>query len=293
MKILIIGGSGLLGNKLVEILNNSNDYEVYATYNTRIIKKQHYYYLDITNENEIKKLFDEINPHITVLCSAYTDVDGCENNREKAYAINVSGTKNVATIVEKNNGKLIFISTDYVFDGIKGNYSEIDEAHPINYYGRTKLLGEQLIQQICSNYIICRTSVIYGTNKTNFALWVIQKLSQLKAIRIVDDQFVSPTYNKDLSEQIIALIQHDQNGVFHTAGGSKISRYEFSEMLAKKFNLKTTLINPVSINDFNWLAERPVDSTLNISKIVEFKKPYSLNKALTDFKKEYDNFNKK
>jgi dTDP-4-dehydrorhamnose reductase len=293
MKILIIGGSGLLGNKLVEILNNSNDYDVYATYKTRIIKKQQYYYLDITKENEVKKLFDEINPHITVLCSAYTDVDGCEKNREKAYAINVAGTKNIATIVEKNNGKLIYISTDYVFDGKKGNYSEIDEVHPINYYGRTKLLGEQIIQQICSNHIICRTSVIYGTNKTNFALWILQNLSQLKAIRIVDDQFVSPTYNKDLSEQIIALIEHNQNGVFHTAGDSKISRYEFSEMLAKKFYLNSTLINPVSINDFNWLADRPINSTLNISKIVEFKKPFSLNKALTVFKKEYDNFKKK
>lgn len=280
MNILIIGGSGLFGRKLFDLFNTKTEYNVHATYQHTPIEKDCFHHLDITNENEINQVFKKVKPDITILCSAFTDVDGCEQYKEKSYQINAIGAKKVACMVEHTNGKILYVSTDYVFDGNKGNYKENDMTNPINYYGHTKLKGEVNVKNFCSNYVIARTSVIYGDHKPNFVTWLISQLSQNKQVSIVTDQIISPTHTLDLSEQIYSLIKHDVKGIYHTTGGEQLSRFNFTKEIAKVFNLDEELITPISMSNINWFAKRPKNSSLDVSKITKFKKPYTVKHSL-------------
>lgn len=284
-KILIIGGSGLLGKRLNEFLEKT-DYEVYATYHQNPIKKKGYFQLNITRKPDVIFIMKKIAPHIIIHTAADTNVDRCEINRKSAYEINVQGTKNVAVASENVGAKLMYISTDYVFDGKKGCYKEIDATNPINYYGVTKFEGEETVKTICSDFIIARTAVVYGYNKKNFATWIIERLKKGNKINIVDDQYISPTLNVDLAEQLMAIIENDKQGVFHTAGAERINRYEFAIRIANSFDLDKTLINSVKMSDMNWVASRPYDSSLNVSKISRMKKPYNIRKAIQILKDE-------
>ncbi len=279
MKVLLIGCSGLLGKKLHSTLFE-NGFDVYASFHQNSISDKNCFPLDITQKDDVENVIKKIHPDVVVHAAAYSNVDDCETNKHAAFEINVQGTKNIAHVTEQINAKLVYISTDYVFDGKKGSYKEEDPTNPINYYGQTKLEGEDAVKSICSQYIICRTSVIYGANKSNFATWVIDQLKNGKTINIVTDQFVSPTLNSDLSEQIIALINNDVQGIFHTAGFERISRYDFCQIVADVFNLDGRLIHPISMNEMKWIAKRPVDSSLDVSKIAQIKKPYIVKKAL-------------
>lgn len=284
-KILVIGGSGLLGIKLREVLEENNC-DVHATFYQNQIKKGNCFRLDITHKNDVENALDKVSPDIIVHTAAYTNVDECEKNKDVAFAVNVQGTKNLANTAEKLGAKFIYISTDYVFDGKKGFYKEDDQVNPIDFYGETKLLGEKAVGDICNDFIIARTSVLYGANKNNFVTWLIENLKSGKNINIVNDQFVSPTLNTDLSHQIIELIQADETGIYHTAGGERINRYNFALFLADVFSLDKNLINEVSVEDMSWIAHRPKDSSLNISKISKFKKPYKVREALNLLRKE-------
>jgi len=287
MKILITGGNGLFGSKFIEVLNK-NDYDVYSTVHKKSIRKEKVFTLDITHSENVKNILKKISPDTIVHAAAFTNVDACEKDKNKAYNTNVQGTINLAQGAEKQNAKFVFISTDYVFNGKKGRYEEIDAADPVNYYGLTKLKGEEFVTSICSNFLIARPSVIYGAFKENFVTWVIDMLKNEKNIKIVDDQFVSPTLNTDLAEQLVALIEHDMAGVFHTAGGERISRYDLVNSIADVFGLKKSFITPIKMEDMGWLAMRPKDSSLNISKISKFKKPYKLIDSLNFLRDEIE-----
>jgi len=279
MKVLLIGCSGLLGKKLHSTLSE-NGFNVYASFHQNSISDKNCFPLDITQKDDVENIIKTPHPDVVVHAAAYSNVDDCETNKHTAYDINVQGTKNIAHTTEQMNAKLVYISTDYVFDGKTGSYKEGDTTNPINYYGQTKLEGEDAVKSICSHYIICRTSVIYGANKSNFATWAIDQLKNGITINIVTDQFVSPTLNSDLSEQIIALINNDEQGIFHTAGFERISRYDFCGNVADVFDLDEKLINPISMNEMKWVAQRPVDSSLDVSKIAKIKKPYIVKEAL-------------
>ena len=279
MKILVIGGSGMLGQQLVYFLKQQ-DFDVYATYFSEPINEDGFYPLDITNKNDTECFVKEIKPDVVVLTAAFTNVDKCEQQKETAFSINVNGTANVANACEAVGAKMVYVSTDYVFNGEKGNYKETDRTDPIGYYGFTKLNGEKQVQNICSDYIIARTSVLYGIHKPNFVTWMISELERNKPISIVTNQIISPTHTLDLSEQILALLREDANGVFHTAGGEIISRFDFAVQTAKLFDFDVALVTPTVMNEMNWLAQRPKDSSLNVSKISKFKKPYRVKKAL-------------
>jgi dTDP-4-dehydrorhamnose reductase len=166
---------------------------------------------------------------------------------------------------------MAYISTDYVFDGLKGDYKETDETNPINFYGHSKLLAEKSITKINQDYLIARTSVIYGdkpaSGKINFALWLIDCLNRRREVKIVTEQFASPTLNTNLAEMILEACEKKLNGIYHMAGASKASRYEFAIKLAEKFNLDKNLIKRAKTEDMNWKAKRPKDSSLNISKV--------------------------
>jgi len=286
MRILVTGGSGLFGRAFAELIKERTLYDIYATYNENIVDSEEAVFLDITDKKRVEEVIKKLQPDVVVHAAAFTNVDKCEVEKEKAYDINVEGTKNVAMASNEIGAKIIYISTDYVFDGTKGLYEEKDKTNPISYYGLTKLEGEKAVQEICNDFIIARTSVIYGAHKKNFATWVIKELREENQIKIITDQWVSPTLNVDLAEQILALIEKDEKGIFHTAGGERINRYDFVVEMARIFDFNEKLIIPATSKEMNWIAKRPMDSSLNVSKISKIKKPYMVEESLRLLKKE-------
>ena len=283
MKILITGGSGLLGQALIASLKNE---EVYGTYYQHPSKQGNMMYLDITSGKDVEVLIKKIEPNVVIHTAALTGVDDCEVHKQKAVQMNVEGTRNLVSSANQIEAKFVYLSTDYVFDGEKGWYNENDLTSPVNIYGETKLAGEKIVERECSDFLIARTSVIYGSPKENFVTWMLSQFSQRKQISIVNDQYVTPTYNYDLAKQLNALIKKDAQGIFHTAGGERISRYEFALKVANVFGFDADLIKPVSMNALNWIARRPRDSSLDTSKITRFNKPYKIGYALRKLKYE-------
>ncbi|MFX1257037.1 MAG: SDR family oxidoreductase [Promethearchaeota archaeon] len=228
-----------------------------------------YYRIDITKAEETFKKIVKISSDIIILTAAMTDVDQCEVNKGLEKKINVEGTKNVIGACKKTNSKLIFISTDFVFDGTKkeGLYKEIDLPNPLSYYAKTKYEAEQAIIKSEIDYLICRTAILYGWNaeKLNFITWVLNKLQQNQKISIVTNQVNSPKFVRNLAEIILKLREKDANGIFHTAGDIVLNRYEMALKCAKIFDYDEKLINP--IENIEQKAIRPKNAGLDISKL--------------------------
>ncbi|HEC87728.1 MAG TPA: dTDP-4-dehydrorhamnose reductase [Thermoplasmata archaeon] len=277
MRIFVTGGSGLVGRCLQKKLHEK---KVFFSFYKHSINQKNFIQMDITKKEEVFRVMEKFSPDVIIHTAALTNVDKCEVEKETAYSINVTGTKNIAEYAKNYNCKLIYISTDYVFDGEKGFYIEEDIPNPINFYGFTKLEGEKIVSEICNDFIIARTSVVYGVEKNNFLTWILNNLKNNNEIKVVKNQFVSPTLNLDLCEQILSLLEKDCEGYFHTAGGERMSRYEFALSVADFFKLDKKLIVPVNMEDIDWVASRPADSSLNISKISKIKKPYTLIESL-------------
>ncbi len=276
-RLLITGASGLLGSKIVEL--TGEDYEVIPLHNTKPLHLSSLKF-DITNRKEVFSLFRKTKPEVAIHTAAETHVDKCETQKHLAWKINVDGTRNVAEACSEANAKMVYISTDYVFDGEKGLYVEEDTPNPINHYGVTKLEGEKQVKKLCKNYVILRTSVLYGWHswKQNFVTWVINSLKQKKEISIVEDHFNTPTLADNLAEITIEAIQKNLQGLYHASGRQRISRYEFVQQIIKIFNLNQSLTKPIKMNQITaWTARRPKDSSLNISKIRELLKTKPLN----------------
>jgi dTDP-4-dehydrorhamnose reductase len=167
-------------------------------------------------------------------------------------------------------------------------YKEEDETNPINYYGYTKLLGENYCQDFC----IARTCVIYGakpaSGKVNFVLWLINKLENGESVKIIIDQFITPTLNTNLAKMVLEIAERKITGIFHLAGATRVSRFKFAKEIAKEFGLDENLIMPAKMNDISWIAKRPKDSSLDTSKAAKYlnEKPYELKKALKVLKEE-------
>jgi len=276
-RLLVTGASGLLGNKIVELAKN--DYAVIPLHNTKPLHSNSLK-LDITDATEVLSLFDKLKPEVVIHTASETNVDKCETERENAWKTNVDGTHHIALACSDVGAKLVYISTDYVFDGEKGNYNEQDKPNPINYYGITKLEGEKQAVKHCQKYVILRASVLYGWHpwKQNFVTWVINQLEQNKEIAVVEDHYTTPTLADNLAEITIEAIQKDLQGLFHASGSESISRYKFAIQIAKTFQLDQNLIKPIKMRQLTaWIAKRPKDSSLNISKIQKQLKTKLLN----------------
>jgi dTDP-4-dehydrorhamnose reductase len=259
---------------------------VFVTYHSNPIVAKDSFQLDITDRSQVEKVFRDVSPGVIIHTAAFTNVDGCESQKEKARMVNAEGARNVAIEAKKYGAKLVYISTDYVFDGHKGMYKEGDVTNPINHYGLTKLQGEQAVVDVCDDFIIARTSVLYGRGRKNFTTWIIDELKNRKELTIVTDQFVSPTLNTDLSHQIIALIEADAAGIYHTAGAERISRFDFAQKVAEGFELDPDLIVPYASERMNWLAKRPMDSSLDVSKVSKVRKPLRVHEAIKTLRGE-------
>ncbi len=292
MKLLVTGASGLYGSKLAQIATEKQ-HQIYSLHSQHSVTFGIPIQADITNKSQIESVFRETTPEVVIHAASLTDVDKCETNRELAWKINVDGTGNIAQAAKQINSFVLYISTDYVFDGEKGNYVETDLPSPINYYGYTKLKAEEQIKKTLSEYCIARTSVIYGSTpaagKINFALWLLNKLKNKEPTKVFTDQWNSPTLNTNLARMTMEIIERKVSGLFHISGATRISRYDYANFLAKTFNLDNNLIIPVSSKDLSFPAKRPKDSSLKTIKAQQTlkNKPLPIEKALEQFKAEY------
>jgi len=287
-RLLVTGASGLLGNRIVALAKR--DYTVVPLHNTKPLHS-HSLKLDITDAIEIFNFFNKLKPAIVIHTASETNVDKCETKKEHAWKVNVEGTNNISEACKKVDAKLIYISTDYVFDGEKGNYKEGEKPNPINQYGITKLEGEKRTIGQCKNYAILRTSVLYGWHpwKQNFVTWIINSLKQGKEIAVVKDHYNTPTLVDNLADMMMEIVQKDLQGLYHASGRERIGRYEFAKQIAKTFNLDQSLIKPIKMDQLTaWIAKRPRDSSLNTDKIQKQleTKPLNITEGLKRMKKE-------
>lgn len=290
MKILVTGASGLLGHKVAQLALEKG-HEVYSIYKEYTVNIGTSIELDLTDREKLLKIISERKPDAAIRTAAYTDVDGCEIQRDLAWKVNAEATKQIATASASISSHLTYVSTDYVFDGEKGFYSEDDDPNPLSYYGYTKLKGEEFVKEYAEEWCIARASVIYGwgpKHKQNFATWLINNINQEKEVKVLTDQHVSPTLNANLAEMLLEIAERKITKTLHTAGALRTSRQEFALKLAEVFNLNINLIKPTKMNEMPWRAKRPKDSSLNVSKasVLLNAKPRKLNQALEIMRSE-------
>jgi dTDP-4-dehydrorhamnose reductase len=256
-KVLILGARGMLGHDLMEVF--AQEYDV-----TGLDIED----LDITRQGATRKTIKELSPQVVINAAGYTDVDGCEKKINKAFAVNGQGTKNVAKGCWDNGSKLIYLSTDYIFDGSKGSpYHEDDPPNPQNIYGESKLMGERYIEEIVDDYIIVRTQWLYGTHGRNFVETILALAEERDRIEVVHDQQGSPTYTADLSRAIAALVSKDLCGTFHVSNTGSCSWYDFALEIVQLANSSHVEIVPISSTALNRPAKRPHYSILNCQRL--------------------------
>jgi len=239
-------------------------------------------------DNKANGKISDCNIDWIINCSAYTNVDGAEDQEELAFKVNALGVKNLALLAKKMNVRLIHISTDYVFNGRQGDYSEEDQTDPIGVYGKSKLKGEQHIREICDRYFIIRTAWLYGKNGPNFVKTMLRLFKEKEMINVVQDQIGTPTYTKDLAKTILSIIasssdiekssiiDKDNNcyGIYHYTNLGKTSWFYFANEVYQQARLlglieKEVKINPISTDKYPTRAVRPQNSYLLKDKIIE------------------------
>ncbi len=218
--------------------------------------------LDITNEDDVKKIVVEYRPSVIFHCAAYTAVDKAEEEQEKCYQVNVLGTKYLTEAAKEVGAKIIYISTDYVFDGIKeGIYQTDDKVNPVNYYGKTKYLGENFIREY-DNHIIVRISWVFGIHGKNFIKTMLNLAESHKELNVVCDQIGSPTYTKDLAGLLVNMFLSNIKGLYHVTNEGYCSWYEFAEFIFKE-SRKKVKVHPILTKDYKIKAKRPLNSKLS------------------------------
>lgn len=266
-RIIIAGGNGMLGQRLIEFYNKLNDVELISTSveEKSVFDDVDYVQADISNRNEIKKVVYDFCPDFIINAAAYTNVDKSESERELAWKINVKGVEYLSETARVLDSHLIHISTDYIFDGRSGPYTENDTPNPLGYYARTKLASENTLKiSGCKNTIL-RTNVLYGTAKysrPDFVKWVVESLRANKEIRIVDDQINNPTFIDDLVHGINKIVELRREGIYNIGGNEFINRYEFTLMIAEYFKLDKNLVKKIKTEELNQPARRPLKSGL-------------------------------
>jgi len=289
MKKIVVTGCGQLGSKVVE--DASKKFEVVVVDKAVMnLTGNKFYQIDITDKGKIAEVIEKFNPSCVIHTAAIVDVDFCEENKDLAWKVNVEGTRNIAEICRKNDIKMVYFSTDFIFDGKMGDYREDDKPNPLSVYGRTKLEGEEAVKSGCSDYLICRTAVPYGLNpakKSNFGLWVIEKLKNNEKINVFTDQINSPTFIDDFSMALSKLIEINASGTYNVTGSEAISRYEFARKVVKIFGFDEDLVNPIISDQLRQKAQRPKNASLNIDKITKLGiKMSNIEEGLTKLKSQ-------
>ncbi len=289
-RLLITGVSGLLGNNLAYYFKDK--YEILGLYNTHpvIINGIRTEECDITSKDSIKKIIHEFNPSIILHCASLTNVDQCETEKDATEKINVLSTKYLVNCIDNKDTKLIYISTDAVYDGIKGNFSENDNINPLNYYGLSKYKGELEIAKK-ENSLVFRTN-IFGWNiqdKESLGEWIFSELKANRTINGFKDASFSSIYTLEFARIIDIAIQSDLSGIYNCGSTDTCTKYEFAIKIADCFGLDKTLITPISIDDFDLHVKRGKILTLNVKKLqsmLDYRLPI-IDQSIETFYKDY------
>lgn len=292
MKILVTGANGLLGQHVVKMLLQNSNYQVMATskgqcrlpFNTN--KNFEYATLDITDEKAVHNCLQAFKPAAIIHTAAITQPDPCELDTITCWTTNVTATQFLIDAATVINAYFLYISTDFVFDGLHGPYKETDTTNPVNFYGTSKLAAEKLVVNSLLQWSIVRTVLVFGNilvgNRSNIISWVKDNLKQNKSIKVVTDQWRTPTYVEDLATGILLVLQKQAIGIFHIAGKQGMSPYDMAIATANYLQLDTTLITKVTADTFTQPAVRPLKTGFVIDKaIVELNyQPISFEVAL-------------
>lgn len=253
MKVLVTGANGQLGWDVVKELQKQN-IECYGA-----TRKD----FDIVDFEATDKFITNYMPDAVIHCAAYTAVDKAEDEQGLCYLVNASATENIAEICKKINAKMLYISTDYVFDGTKDGFYEVDDKpNPINVYGKTKLLGEQAVQKILDKYFIVRISWVFGEHGNNFVKTMLRLGKERKEINVVADQYGSPTYTADLAPLLVEMIQTEKYGVYHVTNEGVCTWAEFAEEIFKIVGMNVK-VNHITTAEYPTRAKRPMNSRLS------------------------------
>ncbi|MED3897051.1 dTDP-4-dehydrorhamnose reductase [Priestia aryabhattai] len=249
-KVLITGANGQLGKELVELFT-AKGFEVYGFGRDK---------MDITNQAQVQEVISTLKPNIVLHSAAHTQVDLAESEPDQAFLINAYGTRNVAVAAEAVGAKLVYVSTDYVFDGTTDEpYNEFSPTSPLGVYGKSKLAGEQFVRDLHSNFFIVRTSWVYGKHGANFVKTMLKLGQERKELSVVADQIGCPTYTLDLAHAILELVDTQKYGVYHISNSGSCSWYEFAKEIFKVSDMEVQ-VNPCTTANFPRPAARPANS---------------------------------
>lgn len=263
MKILITGSNGLLGQKLVEQLAGSGDIIATARGENRLPTEEGYRYLslDITDQASVDRIFEQEKPDAVIHTAAMTNVDQCETEKEECWKLNVLATEYLVEAAKRVNAFFLHVSTDFIFDGAAGPYAEDAEANPISFYGWSKYAAEKVVIHSGIKWAIARTVLVYGIahdmSRSNIILWVKGSLEAGKAIKVVNDQWRTPTLAEDLAAGCILIVQQQAEGIYNISGKDFLNPYQMAVMTADFFNLDKSLIEEVDGTLFKQTARRP------------------------------------
>lgn len=274
MKILIIGANGFTGRQILTDLSASSKYQVYGCSLHNDIapsSKHHFFKLDILNKEAVNEAFSRVKPDIVINTSALSVPDYCENHHQEAMAINSLAVAHIASLANRWNSRLIHLSTDFVFDGKSDRlYTETDKTNPINFYGITKREGEIQVENICNNYAIIRVVVIYGKSMPgqhgNILQLIANKLGKGETVKVVSDQWRTPTYVGDISKAIEQLMYLKHNEIYHICGSDCLTIAEIAYKVAHILRLDHKLIIPVTTEEMKESTPRPRFSGLSIER---------------------------
>ncbi len=282
MRILVTGSKGQLGSFLTNF--DSELHEIIGSArNLEVTERDSLVEIDILDKEQTTREIARIRPEIVINTAALTNVDMCESKPELAKLANSVAPSNIAQACREYGAKMIQISTDYVFSGENGMYNENSPTSPIQEYGKTKLRGEQnAIEILGSDVCVIRTSVVFDGKSKNFVKWVLDSLRSGEEIRIVQDQWVSPTSTRYISDSIMDLISEDFSGMINVSSSPKISRLEMAMVIAEKLDLNRRQISPISMEDLNWSAKRPRDSSLDCSLLTKIRVSKSFEDMLME-----------
>ncbi len=273
MKILVTGANGLLGYKLIQLLASKTEIIPIATGRKKINELPagvQFYELDVTNHDQTLAVLSLTKPDVVIHTAAMTQVDQCETERELCWKANVMGVENVIEACERNNSHLVHVSTDFIFDGSYGPLDETALPKPVNFYGESKLAGEQAVQKSKIKWAILRTVLVYGItpdlSRSNIVLWVKKSLEEGKTINVVNDQWRTPTLAEDLAMGCYLAAIKKATGIYHISGEEMMTPFEIANQTAEFFKLDKSLIKPANSSTFKQPAMRPPKTGFIITK---------------------------
>jgi dTDP-4-dehydrorhamnose reductase len=301
-RIMVTGSNGLLGQKITDLSLMDSEIELIATSvgtNRHPVKSGYIYEeLDVLDAGRLKDLMDKYHPDAIIHTAAMTNVDACELDHDKCFALNVKSVENLIQVCQNNDTQLVHLSTDFIFDGEDGPYSEDAKPNPLSYYGQTKLESEILLQKSSCNWVILRTIIVYGIvndmSRTNIVLWAKAALEKGEPINVVNDQWRMPTLAEDLAECCLLAVKKNARGVFNASGKDLMSILEIVERVADYYGLDKTLIKAISAESLNQAAKRPKKTGFILDKAVKELgyHPHSFEEGIAFMEKQINALNK-